>query len=58
MKARRGLVKGMKRKLFNDPVWRARFLPHRTFSFYGRINPFARTTLPDRLPEKGDNGIF
>lgn len=24
---------------------------------YGRSNPFARTTLPDRLLEKG-NGIF
>lgn len=61
----RGPVKWMKRKLFNVPVSRGRFL----FSGKGGeekgasvfplrfSNPFARTTLPDRLSEKG-NGIF
>lgn len=58
-KARRGPVKWMKRKLFNVPVWRGRFLPYRLHPhpLYDRSNPFARTTLPDRLLEKS-NGIF
>lgn len=34
MKARRGPVKGMKRKLFNDLVRRARFLSHRASSSF------------------------
>lgn len=47
MKARRGPVKWMKRKLFNVSVWRARFLPYR-----GLHIPFSLTTVSTLLRER------
>lgn len=48
MKAHRGPVKGMKRKLFNDLWWRARFLLHRTSSFRSFSFSAVSTLLSER----------